>query len=226
MAISGHRCEANLWNYIGSPSNEQIRACSDILSDRLSGRPHQQSQRPCFTALSSRASFMFQWIRLSFIHKTQALSSLFFQLSWKKIWLVFMSHYSAEFHGTFRFQILYKKLRKLYAKELNSSCRTVFQFVNYSSLWTLTVWIFWQLQFHSTNQIIWTILTRIWIAYFSVLNESIELLTTLSFALEIKSILKLKVMCGEFNGFSVILQLEKYYSICNKYSNMYGKCRE
>ena len=137
-----------------------------------------------------------------------------------------MSHYSAEFHGTFRFQILYKKLRKLYAKVLNSSCRTVFQFVNYSSLWTLTVWIFWQLQFHSTNQIIWTILTRIWIAYFSVLNESIELLTTLSFALEIKSILKLKVMCGEFNGFSIILQLEKYYSIFNKYSNMYGKCRE
>ena len=40
-----------------------------------------------------------------------------------------MSHYSAEFHGTFRFQILYKKLRKLYAKVLNSSCRTVFQFV-------------------------------------------------------------------------------------------------
>ena len=84
MAISGHRCEANLWNYIGSPSNEQIRACSDILSDRLSGRPHQQSQRPCFTALSSRASFMFQWIRLSFIHKTQALSSLFFSIVVKK----------------------------------------------------------------------------------------------------------------------------------------------
>ena len=58
-----------------------------------------------------------------------------------------------------------------------------------------------------------------------MLNESIELLTTLSFALEIKSILKLKVMCGEFNGFSII-QLEKYYSIFNKYSNMYGKCRE
>lgn len=157
-------------------------------------------------------------------HKPWAV--YFFYCHEKKIWLVFMSHYSAEFHGTFRFQILYKKLRKLYAKELNSSCRTVFQFVNYSSWWTLTVWIFWQLQFHSTNQIIWTILTRIWIAYFSVLNESIERLTTLSFALEIKSILKLKVMCGEFNGFSIILQLEKYYSICNKYSNMYGKCRE
>ena len=59
-----------------------------------------------------------------------------------------------------------------------------------------------------------------------MLYESIELLTTLSFALEIKSILKLKVMCGEFNGFSIILQLEKNHSICNKYSNMYGKCRE
>ena len=43
-----------------------------------------------------------------------------------------------------------------------------------------------------------------------MLYESIELLTTLSYALEIKSILKLKVMCAEFNGFSIILQLEKY----------------
>ena len=46
----------------------QLGACSDILSDSLSGRPHQL-QQPSLTALSSRAIFMFLrdlWIRLSF----------------------------------------------------------------------------------------------------------------------------------------------------------------
>ena len=36
---------------------EKIRACSDYLSDALSGRPHQSLQ-PSFTALSFRAIFM------------------------------------------------------------------------------------------------------------------------------------------------------------------------
>ena len=76
MAIFGHRSEASLRNYIGRPSSEKIRACSDILSDALSGRPHQSLQ-PSVTALSSRAIFMFRWIRLSFIHKTLALKCLF-----------------------------------------------------------------------------------------------------------------------------------------------------
>ena len=49
-----------------------------------------------------------------------------------------MSHYSARFHWTFRFKILYKKLRKLYAEVLISSCRTVFQFVNFDGLNFLT----------------------------------------------------------------------------------------
>ena len=40
MAISGHRNEANLRNYMGRPSSEKIRACSDILSDASSGGPH------------------------------------------------------------------------------------------------------------------------------------------------------------------------------------------
>ena len=33
MAISGHHNKASLRNYIGRPSGEKIRACSDILSD-------------------------------------------------------------------------------------------------------------------------------------------------------------------------------------------------
>ena len=44
MAISGHHCKANLRNYIGRPSNEKIRARSDILSDVLSGKSHQSLQ--------------------------------------------------------------------------------------------------------------------------------------------------------------------------------------
>ena len=35
----------------------------------VEGHMHQ-SQQACFTALSSPATFMFSWIRLSFIHKT------------------------------------------------------------------------------------------------------------------------------------------------------------
>ena len=53
------RSETSLRNFIGRPSNEKIsRACSDILSDALNVRPHK-SQQPSFTALSSRAIFMF-----------------------------------------------------------------------------------------------------------------------------------------------------------------------
>ena len=37
MAISGHHSKASLRNYIGHPSSEKIRACSDILFDTLSG---------------------------------------------------------------------------------------------------------------------------------------------------------------------------------------------
>ena len=40
MAISGHHGKASLRNYIGRPSSEKMRACSDILSDTLSGKSH------------------------------------------------------------------------------------------------------------------------------------------------------------------------------------------
>ena len=48
-AIFGYRSEASLRNYIGRPSSEKIRACSDILS-----------LKPSFAELSSRAIFMFR----------------------------------------------------------------------------------------------------------------------------------------------------------------------
>ena len=56
IAIFGHRSEENLRNYIGPSSSEQ-RACFDLLSDALSGRPHQ-SQQVSFMALSSPETFM------------------------------------------------------------------------------------------------------------------------------------------------------------------------
>ena len=90
MAISGHNSKASLRNYIGHPSSEKIRVYSDILSDALSGMSHKSPQ-PSFAALSSRAIFMFRWIRLSFIQKTLALNRKFSTLSWKNP-RVFMSH--------------------------------------------------------------------------------------------------------------------------------------
>ena len=70
--------------------NEQLKACSDILFNALSGRPHQSLQLSS-TALSCRAIFMFLWIRQSFIHKTHALSSSFSKLSCEKICVFFLS---------------------------------------------------------------------------------------------------------------------------------------
>ena len=76
--------EESLRNYIGRPSSEQVKACSDILSDAMSWRPHRSQQRS-ITALSLQAIFMFLWIRLSFILNTQALCSLFSLCHGKKL---------------------------------------------------------------------------------------------------------------------------------------------
>ena len=40
MTIYGHHGKASLRNYIGRPLSEKMRACSDILSDTLSGKSH------------------------------------------------------------------------------------------------------------------------------------------------------------------------------------------
>ena len=101
--VIAHRSEASLRYYIGRPSSEQPRACSNTLSDALTGRP-RWSQQPSFTMLSfrARAIFMFQWIRLSFIHKTHASSSLFSNCLSKNL-RPFMSHNSVGFCWIFYF---------------------------------------------------------------------------------------------------------------------------
>ena len=131
--------------FVGRPPSEQLRASSDILSDSLSGRPHQ-SQRTSFTALSYRPIFMFLWIRLSFIHITHASSSLF--VMWKNKH-VFWAKIRPDFteHFTCRFCIKTETLRE---NVLNSACWTIsvcelLQIVNFDGLWTLIVWYFWQL---------------------------------------------------------------------------------
>ena len=119
-AISVHRSEAGLRNYIGRPTSEKLGACSDILLDSLSGGPHQ-SQQPSFTALSSRA--IFSRIQLLFIHKTQASISLFSNCHVQK--LVFVSHNLTGFHRAFCFQSLFQKLKKILTNVLNSTSKTI-----------------------------------------------------------------------------------------------------
>ena len=115
MAIFGHSSGASLRNYIGRPSNEQLRACSNILSDELSRRPHQ----PSVTVLSSRAIF-----RLLFVHKIHALSSLFSIGHVKKNQRVFMSDNLTGFTENFPFRLC-MKTEKLQAKASNFTLRTV-----------------------------------------------------------------------------------------------------
>ena len=58
---AGHRSEASLRNFMSS--GEQLRACSDVLSDALSGGP-DESPKPSFTALSG-GSFCHSFIKHS-----------------------------------------------------------------------------------------------------------------------------------------------------------------
>ena len=93
-------------------------------------RPHQSLQ-PSFMALSSRAIFMFRWIRLSVTRKTHleqfygsVIISLF-TVCHVKNFRVFVSHNSAGFYWTFHLQILYEWLKELLAKVLHSTCQTI-----------------------------------------------------------------------------------------------------
>ena len=93
-------------------------------------RPHQLLQ-PSFMALSSRAIFMFRWIRLSVTRKTHleqfygsVIISLFTVCHVKNL-RVFVSHDSAGFYWTFHLHILYERLKELQAKMLHSTCQTI-----------------------------------------------------------------------------------------------------
>ena len=124
------------------PSSEQLRAFPNVLSDALSGRPHQSLQ-PSFRALSTRAISVFRWIRLSFLDKTLALNSLFSHCNMKNLacfyepkfgWIPLITSLSDSVLETKNFR----------QKELNSTCE-LFKFVNYCGMWTLMVWNFRQL---------------------------------------------------------------------------------
>ena len=72
IMVMSHRREASLRNYIV----RFFKWTKNLLCypfSALSGRSHQSLQ-PSVTVLSPRAIFMFLWIRLSFIHKTNALN--------------------------------------------------------------------------------------------------------------------------------------------------------
>ena len=83
IVISSHCSDESLRNYIDHPSSEQLRACSDILSNALNVRLHL-SQQESFMGLSSQAILTFLWIPL-FFQKTHALSSLFSNCQVKKL---------------------------------------------------------------------------------------------------------------------------------------------
>ena len=124
MAIFGHCSKANLRKYISRPSSEKIRACSDILSDELSGRPHQSVQ-PSVTALSSRAIFMFRWIRLSFLHKTPSLNCLFSTCHVKKLVCFYEPRTILRVSLNISLSDSVLESKKIQAEVLNSTCRTV-----------------------------------------------------------------------------------------------------
>ena len=118
MAISGHRSGASLRNYVGRPSSEQLRAYFDILSDALSGRPHQ-SQQPSFYGTVILSNLHVSVNSAVVNHKTHTLSSLFSNCYAKKIgcfsvlrfgWISLNIHFQAE---------------KLQAKVLNSTRQTI-----------------------------------------------------------------------------------------------------
>ena len=114
-SISSHHSKASFRSYIGRPSSEKIRACSDILSDALSGKSHQSLQSS-FAVLSSRAIFMFRWIRLSLIQKNTRLEQFVFYLVMWKNSRVLMSHNLAEVYWIFHFKILYWRLKNFRQK--------------------------------------------------------------------------------------------------------------
>lgn len=108
MAISGHRSEASLQSYNARPSSDQLKACSNILSSALNGRPQQSSlanvvpsiisssENPP-TAVNDASVLHSQNATQQFVKfQPQALSSLFSNCHVGNV-QVFMGHNSAGF---------------------------------------------------------------------------------------------------------------------------------
>ena len=106
-------------------------------------RPHQSLQ-PSFMALSSRAIFMFRWIRLSVTRKTHleqfygsVIISLFIVCHVKNL-RVFVSHNSAGFYWTFHLHILYERLKNFRQKCYIRPAKLL-KYVNNCRVWTLMI---------------------------------------------------------------------------------------
>ena len=91
-----------------------------LWSDILSGRPHE-SQQSSFTMLSSRAIFMYLWIRLSLVIQHTSCAVFFL---WKNL-RVFMNPNSAGIHWTFHFQIICLRQKKKKKKKKKTSGKSV-----------------------------------------------------------------------------------------------------
>ena len=71
VASSEIASEARLRNYIDRPSSEQLRACSDVLSDALSGEGHISHTATEFYGSVITSNLHVRWIRQSFFRKTR-----------------------------------------------------------------------------------------------------------------------------------------------------------
>ena len=105
VASSEIASEASLRNYIDRPSSEQLRACSDVLSDALSGEGHiSHCNRVLRLRHPEKSSCSSEFGYRSFVKL--ALSSLFTGCYLKKPCVFFVSHNSARFYRTFHLLIL------------------------------------------------------------------------------------------------------------------------
>ena len=142
LASSEIASEASLRNYIDLSLSEQLRACSDVLSDGLSGEGDvshcNRVLRLCHPEQSSCSG---EFGCRSFVKL--ALSSLFTICHVKKLACFHEPQFGRiSLNISLSDSVLEKE--KLQAKMLNSTCRII-EFVNSCRMWTLMVWRFWQL---------------------------------------------------------------------------------
>ena len=156
----------------------------DIFSDGVEWKA-TSDQQPSFTALLSRAIFMYSWIWLSLFIQHTSWAVCFCDRTCVFLWTTIQSEFTE--HFTFTLCIRDKKKththththkKKLQEKVLNWTCQTnsvckLLQIVNFDVYWTLMVWHFWQHSSCSTNHIIEPFLGS-WYAYWRVLYESTE----------------------------------------------------
>ena len=140
MAISGHISE-EATNYFGHLSSEQLRACSNIPSDELTGRPYRSHPEQCFCG---------------FIHSySKSLEQFVFWLTREKTCVFLSALIRPDFieHVTFRFC---KRDLKTSGKSAKLDAPNYFNLLARADceLWwfvNLTVWHFWHLKSCTTN---------------------------------------------------------------------------